>query len=291
MELIFLLEVFINGLLIGGIFALFTLGLNVIYGVMEMINFAHGEFIMLGMYTAYWLFVLLGLHPLFSLVIVFPALFVAGAAFEGVVIERIVKSHIFIQTFVTFGLLLLLQNLALFFWSADYRALYTELEFPSIVLGNLHVSTPRLIGFIGSMIIVIIFHLFLTKTMVGTGIRAVDENPMAAELMGINVKRMRMIAFGLGTGLAGAAGVFLSLFYYIYPSVGLVFLLLAFIIVVLGGMGSFFGSLVGGMIIGELYSLSALIVGPQWKETVALIFFIIILLFKPTGIFGLGERK
>ncbi len=284
-----LLEVFIEGILIGGIFALFTLGLNMIYGVLEIINFAHGEFIMLGMYIAYWLFVLMGLHPLLSLAIVFPLLFFAGAAFERVVIEKVIKAHIFIQTFITFGLLLLLQNLAYFFWSADYRAI--RIHFPLISIGGLHVSTPRLIGFIGSIVTIIILHLFLTKTKVGTGIRAVDENPVAAELMGINVKRMRLITFGLGTGLAGVAGVFISLFYYIYPTVGFIFILLAFIIVVLGGMGSFIGSLVGGLIIGELESLSALFVGPQWKEAVAMIVFILILLFKPTGIFGMGERK
>ncbi len=284
-----LLEVAIEGILIGGIYALFTLGLNMIYGVLEIINFAHGEFIMLGMYIAFWLFTLTGLHPLLSLAIVFPLLFFAGATFERVTIEKVIKAHIFIQTVLTFGLLLLLQNLAYFFWSADYRAI--RLNFPLISLGSLHISTPRLIGFIGSVVTIIILHFFLTRTKMGTGIRAVDENPVAAELVGINVKKMRMVTFGIGTGLAGVAGVFISLYYYIYPTVGSIFILLAFIIVVLGGMGSFVGSLAGGLIIGELESLSALFVGPQWKEVVAMVVFILILLFKPTGIFGTGGRK
>ena len=284
-----LIDAIINGILIGGIFALFTLGLNMIYGVMEMINFAHGEFIMLGMYISYWFFVLYGLHPILSIFIIFPLLFLIGALFEKIAVERILKYHIFMQTFVTFGLLIFLQNFAYYVWKADYRAI--NIEFAPLMFGGLTISTPRLIGFLGSGIVIIILHLFLNRTKLGTAIRAVDDNPTAAQLMGVNVSRIRMITFGLGCGLAGIAGAFISLYFYVYPMVGWVFILLAFIIVVLGGMGSFIGTLVAGLIVGELYSISAFLIGPQWKEAIVMVAFIFILLVKPTGLFGKGGRK
>ena len=287
MEVTLILQVVIGGLLIGSIYALIASGLDVIYGVMEVINFAHGEFIMISMYVCFWLFDLYGIDPLISLVIAPLVCFIIGAIFQKLVIERVLGAPIFIQTFATFGLLILLQNAALFLWKEDYRAV--KVSYGTIPLGDILIGVPRLISCVGCLIMVGALYLFLSKTKLGTALRATSEKRDVARLMGVNVSYMYLLAFGLGTMCAGIAGVFISTFYYIYPAVGSTFILTAFVICVLGGMGNLLGALIGGLIIGEVEVLSAFFIGPQWRYVTAMIIFIIILLLKPSGLFG--ERR
>jgi len=283
-EITLILQVIIGGLLLGSIYALIASGLDVIYGVMEVINFAHGEFIMLSMYVSYWLFVLYGIDPLISLAIAPLICFIIGAIFQKLVIERVLGAPIFIQTFATFGLLILLQNIAMFLWKEDFRS--TGISYGTIAVGDISISIPRLISSIGCLVTVGALYVFFSKTKLGMALRATSEKRDVAKLMGVNISYMYWLAFGIGTMCAGVAGVFISTFYYLYPTVGSVFILMAFVICVLGGTGNLLGALVGGLIIGEVEVLSAFFIGPQWKEVVAMIIFVIILLFKPSGLFG-----
>jgi branched-chain amino acid transport system permease protein len=282
-----ILQVLINGILLGSVYAMITSGLDVIYGVMEMINFAHGEFVMLGMYVTYWLSVLYGIDPFISLAIAPLICFAVGVIFERAVIKRVLGAPIFIQTFATFGLLILLQNIALFVWGEDFRAIGKS--YGNLWLGNLSFDIARVISAIGSITMLGMLYLFLSKTKLGIALRATSENREVAKLMGVNVSYMFALAFGIGTLCAGIAGVFLSTFYYIYPTVGSVFILMAFVICVLGGMGNLLGALIGGLLIGEVEAVSAFLVGSQWRLVIAMIIFVIILLVRPSGL--LGERR
>ncbi len=287
-----LAQALINGLLLGGIYSLVSVGLTLIYGVMDIVNFAHGAFMMLSMYLTFWLFVLFGVHPLISLPIAFIVFFAAGMAVQRTIIQRALEGPMAAQMLVTFGLLLIIENSALFSWSALVRTISVDYSNLTFFLGSISISAPRLIAFIAAIIASLLLHLFLTKTDLGLAIRATAQNREAARLAGINIKFIYSIAFGLGLGLVAIAGNLVATFYYITPSAGTPFLLAAFVVAVLGGLGNYVGALFGGLIIGIVESMAGTFLLPAIRQLVYLAVFYIILVTKPEGLLGKTfERK
>ncbi|BEP17858.1 branched-chain amino acid ABC transporter permease [Pyrofollis japonicus] len=279
----------VDGILTGSIYAMVGVGLALIWGVMEIINFAHGDYMMLGALTAYYLFTLMGLDPLIGAVIAFGVVFVLGVATQRGVINRILDAPLLTQIAATFAVLLIIRygvQAAIGPYTRRITTWYANVFYH---VGPITLPLAKLIAFAASLITALGLYIFLFKTDTGIALRATSQNRQVAQLMGINVKKMYDIAFGLGVGIAGAAGAILALFYPIFPEMGAFFALIAFIVVVLGGFGSVFGAYLGGIIIGLIESLSALYITPALKDVVAFIIFLIILLFKPTGLFGKGE--
>lgn len=282
------IQLIINGLLLGGIYALISIGLTLIFGVLEIINFAHGEFLMLSMYTSYWLFQLLGVDPYLSLLMVIPIFFLIGMAVQRIIIQPIINAPPLNQIFVTIGLSLILQNVALLFWKADYRTVRTIYSTLCLKTGGLMISFPRLVAFVLALAIISILLVFLKRTYTGKAIRALAQERRAAMLMGINIYRTYQIAFGIGIACVGAAGAMLMPIYYAFPTVGALFVLIAFVVVILGGYNSLVGALIGGLIIGVVEAFSGFFISPHLKEAIYFVIFILILLFRPTGLFGRG---
>jgi len=281
-----ILQLIINGLLLGGMYALISIGLTLIFGVLEIINFAHGEFLMLSMYCSYWLFQLYGVDPYLSLLIITPTFFLIGLFVQRTTIQPILEAPPLNQIFMTVGLSMVLQNLALFIWTADYRTVKTSYSALTIKTAGLMISFPRLVAFLLAMGMIIGLLIFLKKTYMGKSIRALAQERKAAMLMGINVYRTYQIAFGIGIACVGAAGALLIPVYFVFPSVGSLFVLIAFVVVVLGGYNSLTGSLVGGLIIGVVEAFSGFYISPHLKEAIYFVIFILILLFRPMGLFG-----
>jgi branched-chain amino acid transport system permease protein len=281
-----IIQLIINGLLLGGIYALISIGLTFIFGVLEIINFAHGEFLMLGMYAAYWLFTLYGLDPYLSLMIILPLFFLIGLFVQRVAIQPIIDAPPLNQIFMTVGLSMVLQNAALFFWKADYRTVRTAHSALTLKTSGLIVSFPRLVAFVLAMMAIATLLLYLKKTYTGKAIRALAQERRGAMLMGINVYRTYQIAFGIGIACVGVAGAMLIPVYYAFPTVGSLFVLIAFVVVILGGYNSLIGALIGGLIIGLVEAFSGFFLSPHLKEAVYFVIFILILLFRPTGLFG-----
>lgn len=286
METSLLFQALISGFLIGGVYALIAVGLTLIFGVMNIINFAHGSLLMLGMYTSYWLLTIFGIDPYLSLLLTIPTLFVIGTLIQKIVINPVIRAPHLNQLLLTLGLLLFIENLALFLWGPDYRMVQVRYSAATYYVGPLMISIPRLIACLIAFVLTGILFIFLKKTDTGKAIRAACQDRDGALVVGINFSRIYVIAFGIGAACAGAAGSIMVPFFYVSPHVGWIFVLSAFIIVVLGGMGSFIGALIGGIIIGIFESLAALYISSSLKQVVSLGIFILILLVKPSGLFG-----
>jgi branched-chain amino acid transport system permease protein len=281
-----ILQLIINGILLGGMYALISIGLTLIFGVLEIVNFAHGEFLMLAMYGSYFLFQFWGMDPYLSLLIILPLFFGVGLVIQRTTIQPILSAPPLNQIFMTVGLSMVLQNAALFFWKADYRTVKTSYSGLSLKTSGLMINFPRLVAFALAMVLIAALLVFLKKTFTGMAIRALAQERKAAMLMGINVYRTYQIAFGIGIACVGAAGAMLIPVYFVFPAVGALFVLIAFVVVILGGYNSLIGSLVGGLIIGVVESFSGFFISPHLKEAIYFFIFILILLFRPTGLFG-----
>jgi len=281
-----ILQLIINGLLLGGMYALISIGLTLIFGVLEIVNFAHGEFLMLAMYASYFLFQFYGIDPYLSLFIILPLFFLIGIAVQRATIQPILNAPPLNQIFMTVGMSMVLQNVALFFWTADYRTVKTSYSALTLKTEGLMISLPRLVAFFLAMGLIAALLIFLKRTYTGKAIRALAQERKAAMLMGINVYRTYQIAFGIGIACVGAAGAMLIPVYFVFPSVGALFVLIAFVVVILGGYNSLTGSLVGGLIIGVVEAFSGFFISPHLKEAIYFVIFILILLFRPTGLFG-----
>jgi branched-chain amino acid transport system permease protein len=281
------LQLTINGLLQGGIYSLISIGLTLIFGVTRIVNFAHGEFLMLAMYATFFLFQFVGIDPYLSLLIVTPLLFVLGLCSERLVIHPILNAPSFMQIFATVGLSIALQNAALFFWTADYRSVKTTYAGMMVPAGEFLISFARLMAFLAAVVISYGVFLYLKKTYTGKAIRAVAQNRTAATLMGINIRQIYFFTFGLGTALVGIAGALLMPIYYVFPTVGGLFVLTAFVVVVLGGLGNMTGAFIGGLVIGLVESYSGFYGATQLKEAVYFVIFILVLLLKPSGFYGI----
>jgi branched-chain amino acid transport system permease protein len=276
----------VSGLLIGGVYALVALGLTLIFGVMRIINFAHGTLMMLGMYATFFLYTQAGLSPYLAVLVVGPLFFVFGALLERAVIEPNLGAAESNQLLLTLGVALFLENGALALFSPDYRSIRLPWASRAWLVGEAVVNLPRLIAFACSIALAVGLWLFLRYTDTGKAIRAAAEERDGALLVGINIRRLSAIAFGLGSAVVAVAGALVTPFLYVAPDVGDVFNILAFVIVVLGGMGSFVGALLGGLIVGLAESLGAAVLPGSLKQLPIFVLFVLVLLFRPTGLFG-----
>jgi len=284
-----LIQVAVSGILLGGIYALLSVGLTLIFGVVRIINFAHGELLMIGMYLSYLIFVSIGLNPYYSVILVAPALFVIGVIIQRLVIQPIQEASAMMKVFATCGLFIVLQNLALMIFRGDYRTIQMDISMAALNISGVSISIPRLVAFAAAVVIFGVLYLMLKHTYVGKALRAVAENRSMAQLMGIRVQRLNMLAFGLGSALTGIAGAFLSPFTSVFPTIGGTYTLVAFVIVVLGGLGNMVGAFLGGLFIGLIESFSGTYISSALKEATYFVIFILILLVRPQGLFGMGK--
>jgi branched-chain amino acid transport system permease protein len=275
--------------MLGGIYALVSMGLTMIFGVVRVINFAHGELLMTAMYLVFWLNDTSGMDPWLSIVVTIPALFLFGMLIQRVLIQPIQNAPATVKIFSTLGLGFILSNLALMLFRADFRSVKSPLSTSVINIGELSISIPRLMAFGFALLVAIFMYQFLNKTDTGKMIRAVSQNKEAAMLMGIHVKRIYILAFGIGSSLVGLAASLLTPMYYVFPGIGAQFSLIAFVVVVLGGLGNMYGAFMGGLIIGLIEAIAGAYVDPALKEVFYFIVFILILLWKPSGLISLGR--
>ena len=283
------LQVVVSGLLIGGVYALLSIGLTMIFGVVRIINFAHGEIMMLAMYLTYWLHAVYGVDPYLSLLAVAPALFLVGLVIQRLVIQPILDAPALMKVFATVGLYIALQNLALMLFKADFRTIQTPYASAALAVGGISVSLPRFYAFGCAIVLIVGLWAFLKFTLVGTALRALAENRTVAQLMGIRVTQLYLLAFGVGAAITGIAGTLLLPFSYVFPTIGSIYTLVAFVIVVLGGMGNMLGAFFGGLFIGLVESFSGTYVSPAIKEATYFVIFILVLLVRPQGLFGMGK--
>jgi len=290
--MIYILEDTINGILMGSIYGLTALGLTIIFGVLKVINFAHGSLLMVAMYVTYWTVALSGIHPYLSLIVVVPVMFMFGFYLQDIVIKPIFKAEKDVREpitviIVTTGVWYILDNLTLLIFGPQYRNLQDNpLRGKMLTLGDMLISVPKLWGFVTAMITAALLYWFLQKTRLGRAIRATSLDRQASSLMGISPYKVYNVAFGIGTATAGIAAVTLIPFYNVFPTVGVLFDIKGFIIVVLGGLGSIGGALLGGMIIGVIESVGPQFMAATWTEAIVYALFLVFLFVKPSGLFG-----
>lgn len=281
------LQSLISGTLTGGVYALAAIGMSLVFGVMNVSNFAHGDLMMLGMYLAYFAFTLLNIDPYISLIMIIPVAFAFGFALEKTFINKVIHHPHQNQILLTIGLGLIMSNSTLLAFTSDPKILTTSYSSSSFnILNGVSVSVPLLISFLITCGITACLYMFLSKTDTGMALRATSQNRQAAEIVGINVSKMSAIAFGIGTALAASAGALIAPVYYIHPLAGHSFLLKAFTICVLGGLGSVIGATVGGLIIGIIEAMASAYISTDWKDVVVFTLFIVVLLVRPQGLFG-----
>lgn len=285
-----IIDAIIGGVLVGGIYGVVAIGLTLIFGILNIINFAHGEFLMLGMYISFFACTLLGMDPYLSLIIVIPITFALGVLCQKYLIKPVMSSPQDIQILLTFGLVLVLQNMALLLWKGDWRSLSDPLVFKIINCWGISIRLTMVIAFIASLVLVFLLFIFLKKTDYGKAIRACANDHDGALFVGLNLNKIYCLTFGIGAALAAIAGALFLPFFSASPTVGLLFTFQAFIIIVLGGLGSVPGALIGGIIIGITESLGALFLSGSLKSVATFVIFIVIICIRPSGIFGQKER-
>ena len=281
-----LLPSVLNGLTTGAVYALVALGLTLIYGVLHIVNFAHGASLMVALYGVYLLKVHAGIDPYLALPIAVPAMFALGYALQRGIINRASHGKDENILLVTLGLSIVLENLALMAFKSDTRTIETAYTLSVVPIGPAMIALPKLVAFGGALAASAVLLWIVTRTDLGRAIRAVAKEKQGAKLMGIDVDHVYAMSFGIGLACLGAAACFLLPAYYVNPQVGGGFVLVAFTIVVLGGMGSFAGALVGGLLIGVVESLGGLFLGESLGQLGIFAIFIAVLLFRPQGLFG-----
>jgi len=283
----------VNGLLVGALFAAVAVGFALIWGVVDIINLAHGEMVMLGGYVSYWVLTfLLGeataspLVALASVLVSVAVLFGVGYALQRALVARVTDEDLFLTLLVTFGLSIVIQQLALQAWSADPRTVTVQFGQQSMNLGGVVVPKMKLLAFVGAIVLTALLYVFLKNSRTGRSIRAVSQNAEAAALVGVDVEHTRATTFGLSSGIAGGAGAFIAMILNVQPQMGLIYTLKSFVIVVFGGIGSVPGALVGGLLLGTVEELTAGIVSSKWTLAVSFSLLIVLLVVKPSGLFG-----
>jgi len=276
----------LNGLTTGAVYALVALGLTLIYGVLHIINFAHGAALMVALYAVYLLKTQVGIDPYLALPIVVAGMFVLGYALQRGIVNRASHGKDENILLVTLGLAIVLENLALLVFKSDTRTIDTAYTLTTVPIGPAMISAPKLVAFAGALLASMVLLWIVTRTDLGRAIRAVAKEKQGAKLMGIDVDHVYAMSFGIGLACLGAAACFLLPAYYVNPQVGSGFVLVAFTIVVLGGMGSFAGALVGGLAVGVVESLCGLFLGESLGQIGVFAIFIAVLLFRPQGLFG-----
>jgi len=273
-------------IVLGGIYALVSIGLTLIFGVMRIVNFAHGEFLMLSMYLAIGLSTVIGVDPYFGLLVAIPLSLIFGAAVYYAVVRPVIARPHVVQIFTTLGLSIVLQNAALFFWTANFRQLRLSYGDQVLLIAGAAVTLPQLIAFAVAALFTTVLFAWLRFTYLGKAMRATAQDPKAATLMGIDTGKMLLIAFLVGTMCVCVAGMLMAPLFSTYPTVGLQFVLVAFVVVVLGGLGSAVGALMGALIVAFLDVIGGFYVGTAWKEVLYFIVFIAVLLLRPAGFLG-----
>jgi branched-chain amino acid transport system permease protein len=276
----------VSGLLIGGVYSLVAMGLTLIFGVLGIINFAHGALMALGMYITYFAFATFGLDPYLSLALSIPILFLFGAALQRFVINKVMDAPEHNQLLLTLGLGLVLENFYLAFFSADPRSVRVAYTDERFFMADTMVSWPRVYAFVAGLALSGLLYVLLTKTDLGKSIRAAAQERDGAALVGINVPLVNVITFGLGAAAAGAAGSVVMPFFTVTPTTGETFNITAFVVVVLGGMGNVPGAMLGGLLIGLTEALGAVFLPGASRQLAVFAVFILVLLFRPQGLLG-----
>ena len=286
MNVTLLAQALVNGLLFGGVYSLMAVGLSLIFGVMRVINFAHGDMMVWGMYLAFLLNLLLGLDPYLSFVLCAAALFATGLAIQRGLVNRIMDAPHEMQILLMLGVALVMENGALVLFGPDTRRVTTQFGASALWLGPIFLDLPRLLTFAFSVGLSIALWLFLFRSDLGRTIRAASDNSLGALIVGTDVNRIYTVAFGVGAGLVGAAGALTASFLPFSPTAGLFLTVASFNIVIIGGMGSLLGAFLGGLLVSVAESIGAVLLAPSLKEVVSFSLLILILLFRPSGLFG-----
>ncbi len=281
-----ILQAIISGILMGLIYALVAVGLSLIFGLMEIVNFAHGEFLMLAMFVTFWLWALFGLDPLISLVFVAAMLACAGILVHFGIIRRLLSAPMLAQVCGTFGLAIALRAGAQFLWTPDFRTITNPMTAGRVEIGPVFIGQPQLVAGLICLFAFAALWAFIARTDTGLGLQATAQDRQAAAVMGIPTERMWALGWAIGLGCVGVAGCLLSTFYYIFPDVGVNFALLAFVAVALGGFGSIIGSLVAGLLIGLVESLGGLLLDPSYKTLMVFGLYLVVVIVRPMGLFG-----
>lgn len=280
------LQVLMTGILTGGVYALVGIGLSLIFGVMRIVNFAHGEFVALGMYASLLLFQSLGIDPYLAIPLIIFGGIVLGALVERVFIAPIIAAPEHVSILMTVGVGLVISNLLLFGFGAHPQSIFTWYSTKTVRVGGVTFSGPLTVSFLITLAVILGLYWVLTRTEIGRAMRATAQNRDAAELQGINTGVTRMLAFGIGVALAAVSGTLLLPVLYVIPTIGGVFTLKAFVVTVLGGMGNVLGAIGGGLILGVTESLGAAYISSGYRDAFGLVAFLAVLLLRPAGLFG-----
>src|SRR5712692_5497725 len=276
-----LLQGIVSGLLMGLVYALIAAGLSLIFGLMEIVNFAHGEFLMLAMFSTYWAWALWRLDPIVSLPLTAAALFLLGVATYFGLIRWIIGAPMLAQIFATFGLAIFLRSAAQALWGADFQLVKDPLIQGRISLGGLFIGMPQLAASVGALLAFVFLNWFISRTETGLALQATAQDRQAASLMGINTQRMFALGWGIGAACVGVAGALLTIFFYVFPDVGSSFALLAYVTVALGGFGN-----VPGVVVGLIEVLGGLLIAPALKYVAVFLIYLLVVLWRPQGLFG-----
>lgn len=286
-----IVQVVMGGLVVGAIWALVALGLNIIFGVMRVINIAHGELLMFGAFGTYSLYNVFGIHPAISVFLLIPVFFVIGVVIQYAIIERVLESENaeLMSLLVTFGLFLVLNNVGRVIWGVDTRGLQVAPLNHTVAILGVNITYSRLFALAMALVSMGVLYVIMTKTEFGRAMRATVQNPEMAEARGIDTRKVYFVAFGLSSVLAGIAGSMVSIIYSFSVGVGFGYLIFGFLVIVFGGMGSFTGALFGALILGIVGSVGSYAFGPGTRDLLLLAILVVTLFVKPTGLFG-GAR-
>ncbi|MGO1182427.1 MAG: branched-chain amino acid ABC transporter permease [Micrococcaceae bacterium] len=286
-----LIQIVVAGLMLGGVYALIAVGLNLIFGVVKIINFAHGELVLVGMYLTWWLWLTFDLNPYLSLIIVAPVTFLLGVLIQQFLVGPMINSSPMMKIFLTLGLSVFLQNLALFMFGGQFRTVNVPWAEQNFTILGISVTYGRITAFLVALLLVFGLFYLMKRTLTGKVLNAIVEDRETAGTIGIPVRRYYLLAMGLGVGLAGVAGSLIIPFQAAYPLAGAHFTLMAFVVVVLGGLGNMGGALVGGLILGVVETLTGTYLDPGLQQVAVFVVFIIVLIVRPQGIFGGAARN
>ena len=285
-----LLQILVNGILKGGLYALMAMGMSLIWGVMDIINIAHGSFIMLGAFTTYWLFTLLGMDPFVSLVFSTAILFVLGYGVQRFLINYVIRASAFITLILAFGIEIFINNAALVSWTADVRKVKVSYGAANFSLGSYAtIPTIRLLAFLLVIVISLVFFFILNRTNLGRSIRATSQDLEGARLVGVDVARTYAVTFGLGVGAAGAAGTLWSILFPISPMMGGELTLKSFVVVIIGGLGSMVGPIIGGLALGITEAFGTDWFGSTYGNLIGFTILVLVLIIRPKGILGKAD--